>query len=325
MTARLTALLAGCCLDALFGDPEWLPHPIRWIGRLITWTEKVLRPIFPATPRGERLGGTVMVILVTALSALGTLGALLLCKMISFWLWWVLSAGISYYMLAARSLAQESGKVYRALRSGTIAEARTAVARIVGRDTAALGPAEIARAAVETVAENTSDGVIAPMLYLAVGGPVFGVVYKAVNTMDSMVGYRNETYLNWGRAAARLDDLCNLLPARLSGVLMCAAAALCGEDARGAWRIFLRDRRNHLSPNSAHTEAACAGALQIQLGGTNSYFGKAVEKPAIGDALRPIEAKDILRANRLMYVSALLTVGIFCVLPLLLLEVMGYG
>lgn len=189
---------------------------------------------------------------------------------------------------------------------------------IVGRDTAALDERGIVQAAVETVAENTSDGVTAPLLYLAVGGPVLGVLYKAINTMDSMLGYQNERYLHYGTAAARLDDGANFLPARLSGILMCIGASLCGMDGENAWKIFRRDRLAHKSPNSGHTEAACAGALGVQLGGSHFYFGKLVYKPAIGDALRPVEIKDIARANRLMYTTTGLCLGICCVVMVVL-------
>ncbi len=318
---RLSILLAGCLLDALLGDPYWLPHPIRWMGRLIAWLEKVLRPRFPKTAKGERAGGTVMVLLVLAVTIFCAVILLYICKKFSFWLRWAVSTVICYYMLAARSLAGESNKVYRALQTGTLEEAREAVSRIVGRDTAQLARAEVVRAAVETVAENTSDGVVAPLVYMALGGPVWGVAYKAVNTMDSMVGYYNEKYENWGRTAAKLDDLVNFLPARLAGVLMCAAAPLCGLDGRAAWRVFRRDRLNHKSPNSAHTEAACAGALHLQLGGNSFYFGKLVEKPTIGDDLRPIQPEDIRRANRLMAVTVCLTAAL-AGLGLLLCEVL---
>ena len=190
---------------------------------------------------------------------------------------------------------------------------------IVGRDTDRLDETGVAKAAVETVAENTSDGVIAPLLFLVLGGAPLGMLYKAANTMDSMVGYKNNQYLYYGRAAARLDDVLNWIPARLAGVLMCLGAVLCGYDGRGAWRIFLRDRKQHKSPNSAHTEAACAGALGVQLAGSNYYFGKLVEKPTIGDDLRAVEAFDIVRAGRLLYATAFLALFFFCGVPLLVM------
>lgn len=308
---RAGILFAAFLLDALVGDPYSLPHPIRWMGTLIAKLERLLRPCFPKTPKGERLGGVVEWVLVVGISVICTIFLLTICKRIHFVLWFAFSVVISCYMLAARSLCTESGKVYHALRNGTIEEARYAVSMIVGRDTASLDEAGVARAAVETVAENTSDGVIAPLIFLALFGPVGGVAYKAVNTMDSMLGYHNEKYENWGWFAAKMDDVVNWIPARFSGMMMCAAALLAGLNAKDAWRIFRRDRLNHKSPNSAHTEAACAGALELQLGGSNFYFGQLVIKPTIGDDLRPIETVDILRANQLMYITAVLTL-LFC-------------
>lgn len=310
---RALVLLAAFLLDALVGDPYWLPHPVRWMGREIAFLERTLRKRFPATPQGEKTGGFLMAALVLLTFCGCTAALLYIAKRWCAPLDWVLSVVLCCYFLAARSLAAESGKVYAALRHGTLEEARAAVSMIVGRDTAQLDEAGVTRAAVETVAENTSDGVVAPLFYMALFGPVGGALYKAVNTMDSMVGYHNERYEHWGRFAARLDDVANWFPARLSGVLMCAAAALLGEDAAGARRVFRRDRLCHKSPNSAHTEAACAGALGVELGGTSFYFGKAVEKPAIGDPLRPIEPEDIRRANRLMYGTGVLML-VLCVL-----------
>lgn len=213
---------------------------------------------------------------------------------------------MTYQILAVKCLKVESMKVYQSLTKEGIEEARKAVAMIVGRDTAVLDGTGVAKAAIETVAENTSDGVIAPMLYTALGGPVLGFLYKAVNTMDSMIGYKNEKYLNFGRTAAKLDDVCNYLPSRISAYLMIAAAYLGGSDfsGKGAYRIYKRDRRNHASPNSAQTESVCAGALGIQLAGDAVYFGKVVKKPHIGDDTRPVEYEDIRRANRLMYLTA---------------------
>ena len=215
-----------------------------------------------------------------------------------------------YWMLAAKSLKDESMKVYKELKKEDLKAARYAVSMIVGRDTQRLTAEGVTKAAVETVAENASDGVMAPLLYLAIGGPVLGVFYKAVNTMDSMVGYKNEKYLYFGRFAAKVDDVLNYIPARLSALFMVAAAGLTGLSAKNAWKIFKRDRYNHASPNSAQTEAAMAGALGVQLAGDAYYFGTLYKKKTIGDALRPVECEDIRRANRLMYASAglLLTV-----------------
>ena len=307
MPQHLMALAIGFALDLVVGDPHWLPHPIRLIGRLISGLERILRRVFPATPKGERAAGVVLVVLVCTISTACAIALLVLCGMASPWLALAVESIMCYQMLATKALKDESMKVYDALAAGDLAAARSAVSMIVGRDVERLDAAGVTRAAVETVAENASDGVVAPLLFMAVGGAPLGVFYKAVNTMDSMVGYRNEKYRYFGTAAARFDDVLNFIPARLSGVLMVCAASIARLDAKGAWRIFLRDRRKHASPNSAHTEAACAGALDVALAGDAWYFGKLVEKPTIGDALRPVEAADIVRANRLLYATASLS------------------
>ena len=314
---HLLALLVGFLLDCVVGDPHWMPHPVRWIGRLIAWLEQSLRPHFPATAAGERLAGGVLVVLVLLVSGGLTALVLWLCMAVSKMLYLAVASVLCGYLLAARSLREESMLVAQALEKDGLEAGRKAVSMIVGRDTASLDELGVTKAAVETVAENTSDGVVAPLLYLALGGPVLGMLYKAINTMDSMVGYQNERYGHFGTAAAKLDDVVNFLPARLSGLLMCVGAFLCRLDGPNAWRIFCRDRLAHKSPNSAHTEAACAGALRVQLAGNSSYFGKMVEKPTIGDALRPVERRDIARANGLMYATALLALLLADILPLL--------
>ena len=306
MPQHLMALAIGFALDLVVGDPHWLPHPIRLIGRLISGLERILRRVFPATPKGERAAGVVLVVLVCTISTACAIALLVLCGMASPWLALAVESIMCYQMLATKALKDESMKVYDALAAGDLAAARSAVS-MIGRDVERLDAAGVTRAAVETVAENASDGVVAPLLFIAVGGAPLGVFYKAVNTMDSMVGYRNEKNRYIGTAAARFDDVLNFVPARLSGVLMVCAASIARLDAKGAWRIFLRDRRKHASPNSAHTEAACAGALDVALAGDAWYFGKLVEKPTIGDALRPVEAADIVRANRLLYATASLS------------------
>lgn len=317
ITLRLFALLLGFLLDLLLGDPRWLPHPIRAIGALIAALEKVLRKIFPKNRSGQLAGGVALVILVLVLSGGFTLLVLWLCGKVGLWLRFLAETILCFQLLATRSLKGESMKVYKALKAGDLEGARYAVSMIVGRDTQCLDEAGVARAAVETVAENASDGVIAPLIFLAIGGAPLGMVYKAVNTMDSMVGYKNDQYLWFGRCAARLDDVVNFIPARLAGLLMCLGAGFSGFDAPNALRIFRRDRKNHKSPNSAHTEAAAAGALHIQLGGSNYYFGKLVEKPTIGDADHPVEPLDIVRVNRLMYATAFLALVLCCGVPLL--------
>lgn len=303
--SHLIALVCGYVLDALFGDPYQMPHIIRLIGTLISGAERLLRRIFPPTPLGERMAGAVLVMLVAGGCSGCTWLVLGLLSRVSPQLAWVVETFVCYQMLAAKQLRIEALRVADALENEGLVAARTAVSMIVGRDTAELDEAGVVRAAVETVAENASDGVVAPLLFMAVGGAPAGVLYKAVNTMDSMVGYKNDRYRYFGTVAARLDDLLNWVPARLTGVLMCLVASLVGLDGAGAWRIFLRDRRKHASPNSAHPEAACAGALGVRLAGPASYFGVVHDKPYIGDDNRPIERADIGRACRLLKATSL--------------------
>ncbi len=314
MYAYLVSLAIGYALDLVLGDPHGWPHPIRLIGSLIAWLEPRLRGAFPDTPRGRRNAGRALVLLVVGISAGGCAGLLALASAMSPYLMYAFWAVVCYWMLATKSLKDESMAVLDALEREGLPAARRAVSMIVGRDTANLTEEGVTKAAVETVAENASDGVVAPLFYLALLGPVGGVAYKAVNTMDSMVGYKNDRYLDFGRAAAKLDDIVNFIPARLAGALMCLAAPLAGFDGKGAWHTFKRDRLAHTSPNSAHTEAACAGALGIQLAGPNYYGGKLVVKPTLGDATRPVERQDIRRANRLLYTTSLLAFVVCIVL-----------
>ena len=304
------AVLGGFVLDAFFGDPAWLPHPVVYMGKAITKLEKFLRPRLPKTPQGELLGGAIVAFclpvgtfLLTGLVCWGAarLHPLLGLAVQMFW---------CGQALAARGLVQESTNVYKELKKPDLPGARKAVSRIVGRDTAELTAEGVTKAAVETVAENASDGVIAPLLYMLIGGAPLALTYKAINTMDSMLGYKNEKYLYFGRVPAKLDDVANYIPSRLAGLLWVAAAALTGNSARGAWKIWRRDRRRHASPNSAQTESACAGALGVQLAGPAYYFGQYYPKLTIGDALRPIEPEDILRANRMMYAESILALAI---------------
>lgn len=304
------AVLGGFVLDALFGDPAWLPHPVVYMGKAISKLEKFLRPRLPKTPQGELLGGAIVAFclpvgtfLLTGLVCWGAarLHPLLGLAVQMFW---------CGQALAARGLVQESTNVYIELKKPDLPGARKAVSRIVGRDTAELTAEGVTKAAVETVAENASDGVIAPLLYMLIGGAPLALTYKAINTMDSMLGYKNEKYLYFGRVPAKLDDVANYIPSRLAGLLWVAAAALTGNSARGAWKIWRRDRRRHASPNSAQTESACAGALGVQLAGPAYYFGQYYPKLTIGDALRPIEPEDILRANRMMVAESILALAI---------------
>ncbi|MCD8364438.1 MAG: cobalamin biosynthesis protein [Clostridiales bacterium] len=376
----LPALVIGYIADLIFGDPQGVWHPVRLIGNWITWFERGLRRVFFCDGRKagfdkktadagnsdtdgsesgkyrdkcerksqmrEFLAGFCLVVLVLFCSTALPFALLFVCYRIHWILGAAMQSYMSYTILATKSLRVESMKVYTALKTEGLQAGRRTVSMIVGRDTAALDESGIVRAAVETVAENTSDGVIAPLIFLAIGGPVLGYFYKAVNTMDSMVGYKNEKYRHFGTAAARLDDVANYLPARISAILMIGAAFLfslfgallsgfrrdkqglgepeksaarfrkTGRDSfrmngRNAWKIWRRDRRRHASPNSAQTEAVMAGALGIQLAGDAWYFGVKHEKPTIGDALRPVEPEDIVRANRLMYVTSIVAAIIF--------------
>ena len=308
------AVLGGFVLDALFGDPAWLPHPVVYMGKAISRLEKFLRPRLPKTPQGELLGGAIVAFclpvgtfLLTGLVCWGAarLHPLLGLAVQMFW---------CGQALAARGLVQESTNVYKELKKPDLPGARKAVSRIVGRDTAELTAEGVTKAAVETVAENASDGVIAPLLYMLIGGAPLALTYKAINTMDSMLGYKNERYLYFGRVPAKLDDAANYLPSRLAALLWVAAAAFTHNGAKGAWKIWRRDRRRHASPNSAQIESACAGALGVQLAGPAYYFGQYYPKLTIGDALRPVEPEDILRANRMMYVASSFALAWGCAL-----------
>ena len=312
MRQRAAVMAAAFVLDLILGDPHGFPHPVRWMGAMIGSREKALRRRYPKTGAGELAAGVNLAVEVTAAAWLGAWGALFLAGKMHRAVYLAVETFLCCQMLAARSLMTESMKVYRALVRQDLEGARQAVAMIVGRDTDRLSEEGIIRAAVETVAENASDGVIAPLFYMAVGGVPLMFLYKAVNTMDSMIGYQNEAYLYLGRCAARLDDALNLIPSRLAGILMVLCAGPLGLDAKGAWKIFKRDRRNHKSPNSAQTESACAGALGVRLAGDAYYFGTLHEKPTIGDAVREIEKEDVARANRLMYGAALAMVMLCC-------------
>ncbi|HJA43054.1 adenosylcobinamide-phosphate synthase CbiB [Lachnoclostridium sp. An118] len=306
MVQSLAALIIGSIVDFILGDPRELWHPVQGIGWVISRLEKILRRLFPAGRRGERWAGAVLVVL-TLLVSVGVPALLLFfLSLVHPLLSFLLSCIFCWQLLAARSLRTESLKVEEALEKEGLEAGRRAVSMIVGRDTRDLTEEGVIKAAVETVAENTSDGVTAPLFYMILAGPLGGFAYKAVNTMDSMVGYKNEKYRYFGTCAARLDDAANFIPARLSALFMTAAAFLAGYDGKNAWRILKRDRKKHKSPNAAHTEAVMAGALDVQLAGDAWYFGKLVRKPFIGDGIRPIERQDIRRACRLEYATALL-------------------
>lgn len=319
MYYSLLAVAIGLGLDLLFGDPQVSFHPIRMIGHLISITEKAARKLFPKTDRGEFAAGIFLVIVVVLVTTGIPTALLIIAWKINLYLYIILQSFMCYLLLAVKSLKTESMKVFKELKKGDIEGARFAVSMIVGRDTQSLSEAGVTRAAVETVAENTSDGILAPLFYMIIGGAGLGFFYKAINTMDSMVGYKNEKYLYLGRVAAKLDDVLNYIPARLAGLLMILGSFFLKMNAKNAWKIFRRDRYNHASPNSAHTESVAAGALEIELAGDTCYFGKVHKKKTIGDGLREIEAEDIVRVNRLLYITSLLGLIVFGGLKALIL------
>ena len=308
----VAALAIGFGIDLLVGDPHSIPHPVVLIGRLIAFLERGLRRVCPKTPPGERAAGAILWGIVVVVSTVLPALLLWLCGMVGPWLRLAVESVMCWQILAVKSLRDESMKVYHALESGDIAQSRRAVSMIVGRDTTALDDAAVTRAAVETVAENTSDGVVAPLLFLALGGAPLGFFYKAVNTMDSMLGYVDPPYQDIGLVPAKADDIVNYIPARLSALLMLAAGWLLGLDAANGWRIFRRDRRKHASPNSAQTEAMCAGLLGVRLAGDAWYHGVLHKKEYIGDARREIRHQDIPLTCRLMTVTALLALLLCC-------------
>lgn len=317
----IIALTLGFGLDLLIGDPHGVIHPVVLIGKLISALEKLLRRLFPKTPKGERIAGGVLWLAVVSITAGLSWSLLKLGYWVSPWLGLALQTLMTAQILATKSLKTESMKVYTALKNGTLTCARQAVSMIVGRDVEHLDEAGVARAAVETVAENTSDGILAPLFYLAIGGPTLGFFYKAVNTMDSMLGYVEPPYRDFGYVSAKMDDVFNFLPARLSALLMLAAGTLLGMDGKNGWKIFLRDRFNHASPNSAQTESVCAGLMGLRLGGDAWYHGQLHKKKFIGDDLRPIQAEDIPTACRLLYGTAGLSLALclgLMMIPLLL-------
>lgn len=310
MMISLAALGLGFLVDLLVGDPHGLPHPVIFIGKLIAALDKLLRRVFPKTVKGENVAGAVLWLIVVSVST--AVPALLLwgCGAVSVWLRLVVETVMCWQILATKSLRDESMKVHAALETGDIEKSRYAVSMIVGRDTASLSDAGVTRAAVETVAENTADGIVAPIMFMALGGAPLGFFYKAINTMDSMLGYVEPPYKNIGLVPAKLDDAANFIPARFSAIVMLAAGKILGLDVKNGWRIFKRDRFNHASPNSAQTESVCAGLLGVQLAGDAWYHGVLHKKKHIGDPLRKIEHGDIPRVCKIMYVTAALSLVI---------------
>jgi len=319
MKWSLAALIIGFGIDLVVGDPHEFPHPVVLIGKLIDDLERGLRKVFPKTAWGEKVAGALLWLVVVLVSSLFPALLLWFCHSISPWLRLGVESIMCWQILATKSLRDESMKVYRALESGDIMKSRYAVSMIVGRDTAELDDAGVTRAAVETVAENTSDGIVAPLIFLAIGGAPLGFFYKAVNTMDSMLGYVEPPYKNIGLVPAKMDDVVNFIPARISALLMLAAGCLLRLDVKNGWKIFCRDRFNHASPNSAQTESVCAGLLGLRLAGDAWYHGVLHKKRYIGDALREIEHEDIPRACRLLYVTALLALLLCSMIKLLIM------
>ncbi|MCT4562984.1 MAG: adenosylcobinamide-phosphate synthase CbiB [Maledivibacter sp.] len=301
-------IFIGYFLDIVFGDPYWIPHPIRFIGKGISKFEVFLRRFFKQE-KELKLGGVILAIGIIGSTYLITFLTLTLLKNFSQPAAMVVETFMIFQILAAKSLSKESRKVYYPLKEEDIPGARKFLSYIVGRDTAGLDGEEITRATVETVAENISDGIIAPLVYIFIGGAPLGMAYKAINTLDSMVGYKNDRYKDFGWASAKIDDIANFIPARLTGALITLSCIFLRYDTKNSLNILIRDRKNHSSPNAGYPESAVAGALGIQLGGTNIYFGKSVYKPTIGDKLRNIDIEDINRTIRIMYLSSFL--GIF--------------
>jgi adenosylcobinamide-phosphate synthase len=311
-------IISALIADALIGDPRWLPHPVRLIGRCALAVEPLWRRIVRA-PRAAGIAATATIVIGTGLVGFALLrGAFLLHP----WLGHGLSVYLIYASIAARDLSRHSRRVSRLLSKGDLQGARMAVAMMVGRDTDRLDEEGVVRATVESVAENIVDGVTAPLFYAAIGGPLGAILYRAVNTLDSTFGYKNEQYLEFGWAPARLDDLANWIPARLTAPFVAAAALLLGKSGRRSWLIMVRDRRRHASPNSGYTEAAVAGALGMQLGGRNYYFGEASDKPLIGEPRAPLIPRRIPETNHLMWATVLSFVA-FCLAARLLACYLG--
>lgn len=314
--ANILIMILGYIMDLVFGDPYWFPHPVRFIGKLISKTEKFIRK-HAKSEKSLKYLGILMWLVPVATTALVTA---LIVKIASFnkYVEIFVSAFIIYTTLSTKCLKDEATKIYNVLETGDIKKSRVQLSYIVGRDTTNLSQSEIIRATVETVAENTVDGTISPMFYGFLFGPVGAMTYKAINTLDSMVGYKNDKYLNLGCVSAKLDDVANFIPARLTAIFMPLGAFLCGMNGANSFKIAIRDRKNHKSPNCAFAEGAAAGAIGVQLGGTNIYFGKEVYKPTIGDKKRELENYDIVRMNKLMYATTanalLILSALFCIM-----------
>ncbi|WIF94964.1 cobalamin biosynthesis protein [Caminicella sporogenes] len=311
----MISIFTGYFMDLIFGDPYWLFHPIKFIGMLIKRLEKLLRKIFK---KREKIGGIVLALSTIGLVYFITYSILSMARALNPLLENVVKTFMVFQILATKSLDVESKKVYYPLKEGNLLRARKFLSYIVGRDTENLSKREIIRATVETIAENISDGIIAPLFYIFLGGAALGMTYKAVNTLDSMVGYKNDKYIDFGWASARIDDIVNYIPARITSIFIVIASAVLGFNYKKSFKILVRDGRNHSSPNAGYPEAAVAGALGIQLGGTNVYFGKPVYKPTIGDEEKSLEVEDIDKTIRIMYLTSFVGICIFALVKFII-------
>ena len=308
---NLLSIYTGYALDLIIGDPYSFPHPVRYIGKLISIVEKQIRKI-TSSDKGLKIAGFFLWFIVVGATFGITTLVLQLFKFNKL-AYFIVNTILIYTTLATKCLKDESSKIYKVLKTGDLEKSRIQLSYIVGRDTTNLNEKEIVRATVETVAENTDDGIIAPLFYGFIGGAPLAMAYKAVNTLDSTVGYKNDKYYYLGFASAKIDDIANYIPARLGVILLSLGSLFAGFNFKDALKIGIRDRKNHKSPNCAFSEGAVAGALGIQLGGTNVYFGKEVYKPTIGDKTREIEIEDIVRTNKIMYSSSIISIIIFTV------------
>ena len=311
----ITVMIIAYLMDLVIGDPYSFPHPVRFIGNLIRFAEGKIRNI-SKSKKQLKAGGFLLWIITVGTTALVT-GLILKVFCINNIFYAIVASVILYTTLSTKCLADEAKKIYEVLKTGDIEKSRKQLSYIVGRDTTTLNEDEIIRATVETVAENTVDGIISPMMYGFIGGPVLAMAYKAINTLDSMVGYKNEKYGDIGFASAKIDDIANFIPARITPFFMMIASFVLGFNSKKSISIAIRDRKNHKSPNCAYAEGAVAGALEVQLGGTNMYFGEKVYKPTIGDKDRELEIEDIIRTNKIMYLTSFIALVIFSIITYL--------
>ncbi|MEA4825598.1 MAG: adenosylcobinamide-phosphate synthase CbiB [Clostridium sp.] len=313
----MASIYMALIIDLILGDPHWFPHPVRLIGKYIGILEGLVKKL-SLNSKLLKLSGIILTVSTVILTYSICLYLLKWAKFINIYFYYLLNVIILWTCIAPKCLKVEAMKIYDLLNKGEVIKARKQLSYIVGRDTKDLDESEIVRAVVETVSENTSDGVIAPLFYMFIGGAPLALTYKAINTLDSMVGYKKDFYYNFGWASARLDDIVNLVPARLTACFMVAASFVLGLDYKNCIKIIKRDRRNHKSPNSAYPEAATAGALGVQLGGSNSYFGEIVYKPTIGDSLKELSKDDIVKSIELMYLCTYVAVMVFSMIKIFL-------